>query len=127
PVPTAHPPESARRTILDLQAWLAEGLLARDGAPEPQRRAIEGHLEGEVELLWLTEEVRRDRPSVMDEVSNAHWYLEDRLLEAEWRVGERPIQAFEDEFGCGPGAVTPLTMGSWVGGGRDGNPFVTAE
>src|SRR5205809_5169162 len=127
PVLTAHPTESARRTILDLQARLAEGLLARDGAPEPQRRAIEGRLEGEVELLWLTEEVRRDRPSVMDEVSNALWYLEDRLLEAEWRVRERLIQAFEDEFGCGLAAVTPLTMGSWVGGDRDGNPFVTAE
>src|SRR6266581_1059719 len=101
PVLTAHPTESARRTILDLQARLAEGLLARDGAPEPQRRAIEGRLEGEVELLWLTEEVRRDR--------------------------ERLIQAFEDEFGCGLAAVTPLTMGSWVGGDRDGNPFVTAE
>src|SRR2546429_4475071 len=69
----------------------------------------------------------RDRPSVMDEVSNALWYLEDRLLEAEWRVRERLIQAFEDEFGCGLAAVTPLTMGSWVGGDRDGNPFVTAE
>src|SRR6059036_2637505 len=127
PVLTAHPTESARRTILDLQARLAEGLLARDGAPEPQRRAIDGRLEGEVELLWLTEEVRRDRPSVMDEVSNALWYLEDRLLEAEWRVRERLIQAFEDEFGSGLAAVTPLTMGSWVGGDRDGNPFVTAE
>src|SRR5256884_2043485 len=69
----------------------------------------------------------RDRPSVMDEVSNALWYLEDRLLEAEWRVRERLIQAFEDEFGCALAAVTPLTMGSWVGGDRDGNPFVTAE
>src|SRR5216117_2164580 len=127
PVLTAHPTESARRTILDLQARLAEGLLARDGAPEPQRRAIEGRLEGEVELLWLTEEVRRDRPSVMDELSNALWYLEDRLLEAASRVRERLVQAFEDEFGCALAAVTPLTMGSWVGGDRDGNPFVTAE
>ena len=50
PVLTAHPTESARRTILDLQARLAEGLLARDGAPEPQRRAIKGRLEGEVEV-----------------------------------------------------------------------------
>ena len=127
PVLTAHPTESARRTILDLQARLAEGLLARDGAPEPQRRAIEGRLEGEVELLWLTEEVRRDRPSVMDEVSNALWYLEDRLLEAASRVRERLVQAFEDEFGRGLAAITPLSMGSWVGGDRDGNPFVTAE
>src|SRR2546425_7847356 len=129
PVLTAHPTESARRTILDLQARLAEGLLARDGAPEPQRRAIEGRLEGEVELLWLTEEVRRDRPSVMDEVSNALWYLEDRLLEAASRVRERLVEAFEDEFGggLGPAPVTPLTLGSWVGGDRDGNPFVTPD
>jgi phosphoenolpyruvate carboxylase len=129
PVLTAHPTESARRTILDLQARLAEGLLTRDGAPEPQRRAIERHLEGEVELLWLTEEIRRDRPSVMDEVSNALWYLEDRLLEAASRVRERLAEAFEDEFGrgFGPALVTPLTLGSWVGGDRDGNPFVTAE
>src|SRR6266550_3682044 len=129
PVLTAHPTESARRTILDLQARLAEGLLTRDGAPEAQRRAIERHLEGEVELLWLTEEIRRDRPSVMDEVSNALWYLEDRLLEAASRVRERLVEAFEDEFGgaLGPAPVTPLTLGSWVGGDRDGNPFVTPE
>ena len=127
PVLTAHPTESARRTILDLQARLAEGLLARDGAPEPQRRAIERRLEGEVELLWLTEEVRRDRPSVTDEVSNALWYLEDRLLDAASRVRERLVQAFEDEFGRELAPATPLTMGSWVGGDRDGNPFVTAE
>src|SRR5438132_4344130 len=129
PVLPAHPTGSARRTILDLQARLAEGLLTRDGAPEPQRRAIDRHLEGEVELLWLTEEVRRDRPSVMDEVSNALWYLEDRLLEAASRVRERLVEAFEDEFGRGLGSapVTPLTLGSWVGGDRDGNPFVTAE
>ena len=129
PVLTAHPTESARRTILDLQARLAEGLLARDAAPEPRRRAIEGRLEGEVELLWLTEEVRRDRPSVVDEVANALWYLEDRLLDAASRTRERLVQAFEDEFGSGLGSdpMTPLTLGSWVGGDRDGNPFVTAE
>jgi phosphoenolpyruvate carboxylase len=127
---TAHPTESARRTILDLQARLAEGLLARDAAPEPQRRAIEGRLEGEVELLWLTEEVRRDRPTVVDEVANALWYLEDRLLDAASRTRERLVQAFEDEFGVGLGPdhpLTPLTLGSWVGGDRDGNPFVTAD
>lgn len=127
PVLTAHPTESARRTILDLQARVAEELLARDGAPEVERRAIERRLEGEVELLWLTEEVRRDRPSVMDEVSNALWYLEDRLLGAASRVRERLVQAFEDEFGCAPPSMAPLTLGSWVGGDRDGNPFVTAE
>src|SRR5437870_2044488 len=53
PVLTAHPTESARRTILDLQARLAEALLARAGAPGPPRRAIEGRPEGELERLWL--------------------------------------------------------------------------
>src|SRR2546422_923140 len=127
PVLTAHPTESARRTILDLQARVAEGLLARDGAPEAERRAIEAQLEGEVELLWLTEEVRRDRLSVMDEVSNALWYLEDRLLEAAARVRERLVQAFEDEDATAPPPAILLTLGSWVGGDRDGNPFVTAD
>src|SRR5207245_8016344 len=113
PVLTAHPTEPARRTILDLQARLAEGLLTRDGAPEPQRRAIERHLEGEVELLWLTEEIRRDRPSVMDEVSNALWYLEARLLDAASRVRGRLVGAFEDDFSSalGPAPEIPLTRG----------------
>jgi phosphoenolpyruvate carboxylase len=127
PVLTAHPTESTRRTILDLQARVADGLLARDGAPEAQRRVLAQRLEGEVELLWLTEEVRRDRPSVMDEVANALWYLEDRLLEAASRVRERLVQAFEAEFDCGLAPVTLITLGSWVGGDRDGNPFVTPE
>jgi phosphoenolpyruvate carboxylase len=129
PVLTAHPTESARRTILDLQTRVAEGLLARDAAPEAERRAIERSLESEVELLWLTEEVQRDRPSVMDEVANALWYLEDRLLGAAARVRERVVQAYEDEFACAldPFPVVALTLGSWVGGDRDGNPFVTAE
>jgi len=127
PVLTAHPTESARRTILDLQARVAQGLLARDEAPEVERHAIERRLEGEVELLWLTEEVRRDRLSVMDEVSNALWYLEDRLLDASMRVRERLVEAFEEEFATAAPPVTPLSVGSWVGGDRDGNPFVTAE
>jgi len=127
PVLTAHPTESARRTILDLQARVAQGLLARDEAPEVERRAIDRQLEGEVELLWLTEEVRRDRLSVMDEVSNALWYLEDRLLDASMRVRERLVEAFAEEFDSPPPPVTPLSVGSWVGGDRDGNPFVTPE
>ena len=86
PVLTAHPTESTRRTLLALQARVADLLLAHERAPEWRQREIVQELEAEIELLWLTAEVRQDRPSVMDEVGNTLWYLEDRLVHAASRV-----------------------------------------
>ena len=130
PVLTAHPTESTRRTLLALQARVADLLLAREGTPIAERRAIEEELDGEVELLWVTDEVRQDRPSVRDEVSTVLWYLETRLLDAEARARDALVRAFEEEFGTTSDAVrqiVPLRMGNWVGGDRDGNPFVTPD
>jgi len=93
-------------------------------------RLIEQSLEGEVELLWLTSEVRQDRPTVLDEVSTALWYLETRLLEAGAYMHSTLALAFEDEFGRNADSFrlsVPLRFGTWVGGDRDGNPFVTPE
>jgi phosphoenolpyruvate carboxylase len=127
PVLTAHPTEATRRTLLDLQARVASGLLARHDAPRPERADIERGLEAEIELLWLTAEVRRDRPSVMDEVSNALWYLEDRLMPAAAQASLELERAFEQIFGAPLALEGPIRPGSWVGGDRDGNPFVTPE
>ena len=130
PVLTAHPTESTRRTLLGLQARVADLLLEREGAPPADRRAIEDQLDAEVELLWLTDEVRHDRPTVMDEVSTVLWYLETRLLDASERAREVFVRAFEEEFGATSDrmrSAVPLTIGNWVGGDRDGNPFVTPE
>ncbi len=128
PVLTAHPTESTRRTVLALQARVAELLLARDTASSAQRQEIEGDLASEVELLWLTSELRHDRPRVMDEVSTVQWYLEDRLLSAVSRVSGGLSSAFEECFGRPlREESSPLSTGSWVGGDRDGNPFVTPE
>jgi phosphoenolpyruvate carboxylase len=130
PVLTAHPTESTRRTLLGLQARVADDLLARESAPPDEVRLIEQSLEGEVELLWLTIEVRQDRPSVLDEVSSALWYLETRLLEADAYVHATLALAFEDEFARSADTfrlAVPLRFGTWVGGDRDGNPFVTAD
>src|SRR6185312_8292503 len=99
PVLTAHPTESTRRTLLGLQARVADLLLARDGAPTAERRSIESALDAEVELLWVTDEVRHDRPSVKDEVSTVLWYLETRLINAGARARNALVRAFEDEFG----------------------------
>jgi len=130
PVLTAHPTESTRRTLLGLQARVASGLLARESAPADEVRLIEQTLEGEVELLWLTSEVRQDRPTVLDEVSTALWYLETRLLEAGAYMHSTLALAFEEEFARSADAFrlsVPLRFGTWVGGDRDGNPYVTPD
>ena len=131
PVLTAHPTESTRRTLLSLQARVADALLAREHAPLEERRRIEDTLDGEIELLWVTAEVRHDRPSVKDEVTTVLWYLETRLLDAGAQARDALIRAFADEFGDELAEairdIVPLTIGTWVAGDRDGNPFVTAE
>jgi phosphoenolpyruvate carboxylase len=130
PVLTAHPTESTRRTLLGLQARVADGLLTRESSPPDEVRLIEQSLEGEVELLWLTSEVRQDRPTVLDEVSTALWYLETRLLDANSYVHATLALAFEDEFARSADQfrlAVPVRFGTWVGGDRDGNPFVTPE
>ena len=130
PVLTAHPTESTRRTLLALQARVAEGLLAREGMPAAERRRIEDALDGEVELLWGTAEIRQDRPTVKDEVSTVLWYLETRLLDAGAQARDALVRAFAEEFETTSDAVqnvVPLRMGNWVGGDRDGNPFVTPD
>ncbi|MFN2637450.1 MAG: phosphoenolpyruvate carboxylase [Gemmatimonadaceae bacterium] len=130
PVLTAHPTESTRSTLLGLQARVADKLLARESAPADELKLIEQALEGEVELLWLTSEVRHDRPTVLDEVSSALWYLETRLIDAGVRMQSNLAMAFEDEFtriADSFRAATPLRFGTWVGGDRDGNPYVTPE
>ncbi len=130
PVLTAHPTESTRRTLLALQARVADLLLQRESIPVADRGVIDNALEGEVELLWLTAEVRQDRPSVKDEVSTSLWYLETRLLDAAARAQDALVRAFEAEFSASSEALrlsTSLRIGSWVGGDRDGNPFVTPE
>jgi phosphoenolpyruvate carboxylase len=121
PVLNAHPTESARRSILAHRRRLAEALQT----PESPRRRW--RLAEAVELLWLTDEIRLDRPSPVDEARAVLWYLE-RL------VGD-VVPAILDDLAalvCRVGAelppsATPIRFGTWVGGDRDGNPFVTAD
>lgn len=127
PVLTAHPTESTRRTVLDLQGRVANLLLRRDTADEEERVALEERLDAEVEILWLTAEVRADRLSVLDEVSTARWYLEDRLLPVLPGVHHTIARACREVYGLDIGDRALICLGSWVGGDRDGNPFVTPD
>lgn len=127
PVLTAHPTECTRKTVLTLQGRIAEALLARGFAAPDERMVLESHIEAEIELLWLTAEVVRNRPSVRHEVSTVLWYLEDRLLRAGSVVDDAVTRAFSAVFSEDLGVAPRLPLGSWVAGDRDGNPFVTAD
>ena len=127
PVLTAHPTESTRGTVLAKLSRVADLLVGREAACPADRQPAEQALEAQVELLWLSSEVRQDRPSVMDEASTARWYLKNRLAGTVAHTARNLREAFTQVFGRSPGAVPLVRPGSWVGGDRDGNPHVTPE
>ena len=130
PVLTAHPTEVQRKSILDCR-WKIMRLLDErdrtDFSPEEQADHAEA-LRRAVLRLWQTRMLRRAKLSVMDEVNNALSYYDTSFL----RELPRLYNALEDRLaeipGWKPAGLPPfLRPGSWIGGDRDGNPFVTAE
>jgi phosphoenolpyruvate carboxylase len=131
PVMTAHPTEAARRTLLEKHRRLADLLAAFDVEKlAPRRRAeLQARLAAEVESVWQTDEVRHTQPTVLDEVSQGLYYFDATLFDAVPALLEELERRLEENF---PGVrlrevKAPLRFGSWIGGDRDGNPFVTPE
>ncbi len=127
PVFTAHPTEAKRRTILTKLARIADVLRGLDlGSPTPEEeRAAHEALREELVSLWQTEETRAYKPDVMDEVRNGLYYFETTLHDLAPEVAASLERAVAEHY---PGARVPpafLRFGSWIGGDRDGNPFVT--
>ncbi len=122
---TAHPTEAMRwsvRQSLDRIDGLLEARLAH-GSPQ-----VEEELLREITALWQTSIVPYRAPTPLDEVGQAIHTLERVLVEAVTRVAERLHEAFAAVYGAEPlVAAQPLALGSWIGGDRDGNPFVSAE
>jgi phosphoenolpyruvate carboxylase len=129
PVLTAHPTEVRRRSTIDREMDVAKLLAERDPAEAtPEELAANSEeLRRAVLTLWQTNILRRTRPDVIAEVENGLAYydhtflrelprlyadLESRLGAMDWALGELP---------------SFLRVGSWIGGDRDGNPFVTAD
>ncbi|HET9692102.1 MAG TPA: phosphoenolpyruvate carboxylase [Acidimicrobiales bacterium] len=120
PVLTAHPTEVRRRTVLDRTRAIAALLAGRELADDTD--TWEEALRVEVTALWQTAILRPQRLRVRDEVNQSLRWYELTLLDA-----LPALQAtFEQLFATGTTAPV-LRMGSWIGGDRDGNPFVTAE
>ena len=132
PVFTAHPTEVARRSVMFKRRRISDLLVALDRIPIPaaELETLEQTLLAEITALWQTDDVRSARPTVRDEIRMALDYYEAALFETVPALYGEVQQALESEYpGQGSAANLPLllTFGSWIGGDRDGNPFVTPE
>jgi len=134
PVFTAHPTEVARRSVMFKRRSISDLLARLDNIPLPAAEldALEAALLAEITALWQTDDVRSSRPTVRDEMRMALDYYEASLFATVPVLYAEIAAALDAEF---PGdAATQLAdlpivvrFGSWIGGDRDGNPFVTAK
>lgn len=130
PVFTAHPTEARRRTLMSIlrRIFLLIDAMAKPGLSQDQQSAYERQIKAQIQLLWRTNEVRTRKPTVEDEVLYGLYYFRESLFEAIpelYRYFERAARyAYGSEKIHIPSF---LRFGSWIGGDRDGNPFVTAE
>ena len=130
PVLTAHPTEVRRKSTMDREMEIASLLDRRERVQlTPEEAAAEDEqLRREVVTLWQTNLLRRTKLTVLDEVANGLSFYDYTFL----REVPRLHCALEDRLNDGDGAARGelasfLKMGSWIGGDRDGNPFVTAD
>jgi phosphoenolpyruvate carboxylase len=132
PVFTAHPTEVARRTVLGKRrniAGLLEDLdrlpLSRSGAEN-----LEMQIVAQITALWQTDEVRLSKPSVTDEIRMGLDPYPMTLFDTVPRIYAEMADSFREVYGLEfheRELPRVLSFGSWIGGDRDGNPFVTAE
>jgi phosphoenolpyruvate carboxylase len=132
PVFTAHPTEVSRRSVLFKRRRIAAALEQLDHLPLTDAAAVElaAAIAAEITTLWQTDEVRRRRPSVPDEVQMGLDYYEDVLIETIPDLYNELSDAFQQSFGESISAdalPTVVRFGTWIGGDRDGNPYATPD
>ncbi len=126
---TAHPTEVSRRTLIQKYDAITAQLAARDhtdlGAAELSR--IELRLQRLIAEIWHTEEIRRSRPTPVEEAKWGFAVIENSLWQALPDVLRHTDQALRRSTGLHlPLDASPIRFASWMGGDRDGNPNVTA-
>src|SRR6266700_209888 len=131
PVFTAHPTEIARRTVLIKRERISRLLAALDQVPLTRAVAqqLESKIAAEITGLWQSDEVRRQTPTVRDEIRMGLDYYRDSIIRTLSQVYEEISGALNAEYGTSVQAwelPRVISFGSWIGGDRDGNPFVNA-
>jgi len=123
PVLTAHPTEVRRKSVIDHKNRVAELMRKRDAgrAETDEGESIDEAITRQIALLWQTRPLRRERLYVQDEIANVLTYFRDvfmPVLPALYARWERVLGHRPPSF---------LRVGNWIGGDRDGNPYVQAE
>ncbi|MGJ9505715.1 phosphoenolpyruvate carboxylase [Actinotignum sp. GS-2025c] len=124
---TAHPTEAQRRAVLTKLRRVSEIVETETEEGSEERARQDRELASVMESIWLTDELRRVQPTPLDEARNVMWYLRSLYTDTLPDV----ITDFRDElerYGAHlPEDAVPIRFGSWIGGDRDGNPYVTAD
>ena len=132
PVFTAHPTEAARRSVMFKRRRIGEFLALLDQIPIPMQEIarLEELVLAEITSLWQTDEVRSRRPTVYDEIKMGLDYYDVSIFETLPVLYGEISEALRAAYGV---QIEPhelpvvLSFGSWIGGDRDGNPFVTPQ
>ncbi|MBC3271058.1 phosphoenolpyruvate carboxylase [Pseudomonas sp. SWRI81] len=126
---TAHPTEVARRTLIQKYDAIAAQLAAQDhrDLTSAEREQIQSTLQRLIAEAWHTEEIRRTRPTPVDEAKWGFAVIEHSLWQAIPHHMRKADQALFAATGLRlPLEAAPIRFASWMGGDRDGNPNVTA-
>jgi phosphoenolpyruvate carboxylase len=129
PTLTAHPTEAKRVTVLEIHRRIYCTLVDLEiNRWTPRERAeLLMDLEGEIDLLWLTGELRRQQPTPLEEIEWGLQFFRDSLFDAAPNVLQCFYKAVAPHLGPEEGKTPLLRFHSWIGGDRDGNPHVTAD
>ncbi len=129
PVFTAHPTEATRQTVLRKILHIGELLLRRDmtALSDAEQEDIRQEIRTELTILWQTNAIRMQKMTVRDEVRRGLFFFRDILYHGVPEFYSELNRGLNDIYGISDVAPTVLTFGSWIGGDRDGHPFVTPE
>lgn len=129
PTVTAHPTEAKRVSVMEIHRRIYRLIVALELQrwTLSEKKKLCRSLEVEIDLLWMTGELRLERPSLSAEIDWGLQFYRTSLIEAVPRLFERYADAIEGAFGRATPDTCCLRFHSWIGGDRDGNPNVTAD
>lgn len=130
PVLTAHPTEAKRSTVLEHHRELYLLLVERESRMRSpmEHETLRRRIEAALERLWRTGEIHVEPPDVESELRNTVYYLTNVFPDALQLLSDRFHYSWEWAFpGAAPAREPRVSFGSWVGGDRDGHPFVTVD